>query len=43
VLPPRCLPPPFTDLSAIVAWMSYSNFLNRLNLERIAADYAGIL
>jgi uncharacterized protein (TIGR02421 family) len=43
VLPPRFLPPPFSDLSAIVAWMSYSNFLNRLNLERIAADYAGIL
>jgi uncharacterized protein (TIGR02421 family) len=43
VVPPRYLPPPFSDLSAIVAWMSYSNFLNRLNLERIAADYAGIL
>ncbi len=42
VVPPRYLPPPFADLNAVTAWMCYSNFLNRLNLERIAADYANI-
>ncbi len=43
VVPPRFLPPQFTDLNALSAWMCYSNFLNRLNLARIEADYAGIL
>ena len=40
---PQFLPPPFRDLNAIVSWMCYSNFLNKLNLQRIEADYAGIL
>lgn len=43
VEPPRFLPPQFADLNALSAWMCYSNFLNRLSLERIEADYAGIL
>ena len=42
VLPPRFLPPPFSDLNAMTAWMCYSNFLNRLSLDRIEADYANI-
>ncbi|MCC6144212.1 MAG: flavohemoglobin expression-modulating QEGLA motif protein, partial [Candidatus Hydrogenedentes bacterium] len=43
VVPPKFLPPQFTDLNALCAWMCYSNFLNRLNLERIEFDYANIL
>lgn len=43
VMPPRYLPPQVADLNALTAWMCYSNFLNRLSLERIEADYAQIL
>jgi uncharacterized protein (TIGR02421 family) len=40
VVPPRFLPPQFSDLQALCAWMSYANFLNRLSLKRIEDDYA---
>jgi uncharacterized protein (TIGR02421 family) len=43
VIPPRFLPPQFADISALTAWMCYSNFLNRLNLAQIEADYAALL
>ena len=43
VEPPRFLPPPFRDLSALTAWMAYSNFLNRLDLDRVEADFAHLL
>ena len=43
VVPPKFLPPQFADISALTAWMCYSNFLNRLNLKQIEADYASIL
>ena len=43
VAPPRFLPPPFRDLSALTAWMAYSNFLNRLDLDRVEADFAALL
>ncbi|HVS13967.1 MAG TPA: flavohemoglobin expression-modulating QEGLA motif protein [Thermoanaerobaculia bacterium] len=43
VQPPRFLPPQFADLKALAAWMCYANFLSRLDLERIEADYAEIL
>jgi len=43
VAPPRFLPPMFADLNALVAWMCYSNFLNRLDMRSIEADYRGIL
>jgi len=43
LIPPRYLPPQFKDLGALSAWMSYSLFLNRLSLERIALDYRDIL
>jgi uncharacterized protein (TIGR02421 family) len=39
---PRFLPPQFADLHALSAWMCYANFLNRLSLERIEEDYAGL-
>jgi uncharacterized protein (TIGR02421 family) len=43
VTKPAFLPPQLRDLNALAAWMCYSNFLNRLSLDRVAADYAGIL
>lgn len=43
VTPPRFLPPQFSDLNGLVAWMCYSNFLNHLDLKRIEGDYANIL
>ena len=43
VVPPRYLPPPLVDISALTAWMSYSNFLNRLDLKKIDTDFAHLL
>ena len=43
VEPPKYLPEQFRDLSALSAWMCFSNFLNHLSLDRIEADYANIL
>lgn len=43
VVPPRYVPPQFADLNALSAWMCYSNFLTRLSLKQIEADYANIL
>lgn len=43
VTKPRYLPPQFRDLNALTAWMCYSNFLNRLSLQKIEIDYANIL
>lgn len=43
VVPPKFLPPQFADLNALTAWMCFANFLNRLSIERIEADYANIL
>lgn len=43
VVPPLYLPPQFKDLAALSAWMSYSLFLNRMNLEKIAVEYRDIL
>jgi hypothetical protein len=42
VMPPRFVPPQFADLQALTAWMCFANFLNRLSLERIQDDYAGL-
>jgi uncharacterized protein (TIGR02421 family) len=43
ITPPKYLPPQFNDLSAVSAWMVYSLFLNRLDLQRMATDFKGIL
>lgn len=43
VEPPKFIPEPFRDLSALTAWMCYSNFLGRLDLERLETDYSRIL
>src|SRR5205807_7004369 len=42
ISPPRFVPPQFSDLHALSAWMCYANFLNRLSLKRIEDDYAGL-
>jgi uncharacterized protein (TIGR02421 family) len=42
VEPPRFVPPQFSDLHALSAWMCYANFLNRLSVKRIEEDYAGL-
>lgn len=43
VTPPKYLPPQFSDLAALTAWMTYSLFLNRLSLDHLDIDYKGIL
>lgn len=40
---PRYLPPPLVDLNALTAWMAYSNFMNRLDLVQIDADFSPML
>ena len=42
ILPPKYLPPPYTDLRGVAAWMCYSNFLNSIDLGRAAEDYAAL-
>jgi uncharacterized protein (TIGR02421 family) len=43
VAPPQFMPPQFKDLAALSAWMCYSLFLNRLNLQQLAIDFKAIL
>lgn len=43
VIRPRFLPPFLTDMSALTAWMAYSNFFNRLNLATVEAEFAPLL
>lgn len=43
VVPPRYVPPQFADLAALSAWMCYSLFLNKLDLQRLATDFKAIL
>lgn len=41
--PPKYVPPQFKDLSAVSAWMIYSLFLNKLDLNQLAIDFKAIL
>ena len=43
VIRPRFLPPFLTDMSALTAFMAYSSFFNRLDLETVEADFAPLL
>lgn len=43
VTPPKYVPPQFVDIAALSAWMIYSLFLNRLDLQRLALDFKVIL
>jgi uncharacterized protein (TIGR02421 family) len=37
--PPKFLPPLFQDLSGLSVWMSFSNFLNVVNLKQVQEHY----
>jgi uncharacterized protein (TIGR02421 family) len=43
VMPPKYVPPQFQDIAALSAWMCYSLFLNKLDLQRMATDFKAIL
>jgi len=43
IAPPRFLPPPIADLNALTAWMAFSNFLNRLDMEKIEREFHHLL
>jgi uncharacterized protein (TIGR02421 family) len=43
VMPPKYIPPQFQDIAALSAWMCYSLFLNKLDLQRMATDFKAIL
>lgn len=43
ITPPKYVPPQFSDIAAVSAWMVYSLFLNQLDLRRLAIDFKGIL
>jgi uncharacterized protein (TIGR02421 family) len=43
IVPPKYVPPQFKDLAAVSAWMVYSLFLNKLDLNRMAMDFKGFL
>lgn len=43
VTPPKYVPPQFQDIAALSAWMVYSLFLNKLDLQRMATDFKSFL
>lgn len=43
IVAPKYVPPQFSDLAAVSAWMVYSLFLNRLDLSRLALDFKSFL
>jgi uncharacterized protein (TIGR02421 family) len=43
VMAPKYIPPQFQDIAALSAWMCYSLFLNKLDLQRMATDFKAIL
>jgi uncharacterized protein (TIGR02421 family) len=43
VIPPQFVPPQFSDLGALTAWMCYANFIRKLSHERVELDYKDVL
>jgi uncharacterized protein (TIGR02421 family) len=43
LMPPVYLPPPFKDLAALSAWMSFSLFLNKFDLTEIQKNFRFLL
>ncbi len=37
--PPRYLPPQFRDMSGVTVWLSFSSFLNQVDLKRVQEHY----
>ena len=38
-LGPLSLPPQFRDLNGLAMWLAYSNFFNRVHLDKVQAYY----
>ncbi len=43
VITPRFLPPQFTDLMGLSAWLSFSRFMTSMNFRQLEQDYANVL
>ena len=43
VIAPLFLPPQFTDLMGLSAWLSFSRFMNSMNFRQLEQDYANVL
>jgi uncharacterized protein (TIGR02421 family) len=43
VIPPRFLPPQFTDLMGLSAWLSFSRFMTSMNFRQLEQDYSNVL
>lgn len=43
VVQPKYIPPQFKDLASLTSWMSFTLFLNRLDLHKLAENYQHIL
>lgn len=43
VVPPKYIPPQFSDLAALSAWMCFSLFMNKLDLSKLSANYKPML
>jgi len=39
---PELLPPQFEDLNGLAVWMSFSNFLNSIDMVKVSASYDGL-
>ncbi len=40
--PPKYLPPQFADLDGVAVWMSFSSFLNQIDMKRVSVHYEKI-
>jgi uncharacterized protein (TIGR02421 family) len=43
VIAPRFLPPQFTDLMGLSAWLSFSRFMTSMSFQQLEQDYANVL
>lgn len=43
VEPPRHVPPPFADPHGLASWLAFSNFFNRIELERVHDRYRELI
>lgn len=43
LVPPQFVPEQFRDIAALSAWMSFSLFLNKINVDRLVQDYQHFL
>ena len=43
IVPPKFVPPQFSDLAALSAWMAFSLFLNKFDVDKMALNYKDIL